>query len=164
MASVRAVACALCGFALASSAFSAAVNKTDTYLNRLGVAYVQTHQAPAGRVKRGAYLRDLPGEDKEPYGFPIYDSIKDIPPYRVTSEDALHAKCYKREQVCLNGAFCGYVCEQVSSLMTVFFNAGDALCFMLRAVHVLMRFSCTFVVLYPYSRYCWPFRAFALRR
>lgn len=108
-------AATLCGLALLAVARAAAVNKTDTYLHRVGVSFVQTETAPAGKIQRGAALRDTPGEDIEPHGFPIYNSINDIPPYRVTSEDALHAKCTVREsqQVCMKGAMCGYVCEQV---------------------------------------------------
>lgn len=103
-------------------AYAAAVNKTDTYLRRVGVSYVQVQPAPAGKIERGAVLRDAPGEDVEPHGFPIYDSIHDIPPYVVTSEDAMHAKCTIREsrQVCLRATMCGYVCEQVRLWALVF--------------------------------------------
>lgn len=115
MPSVAANVAALWGLSLMAVACAATVNKTDTYLRRVGVSFVQAQPAPAGKIQRGAVLRDAPGEDVEPHGFPIYDSIHDIPPYVVTNEDALHAKCTVREsrQVCLKGAMCGYVCEQI---------------------------------------------------
>lgn len=107
---------------LVTVACAAAVNKTDTYLHRVGVSFVQFQPAPAGKIQRGAVLRDTPGEDVEPHGFPIYDSIKDIPPYVATSADMVHAKCSIREsrQVCLKGAMCGYVCEQVRLYVSLF--------------------------------------------
>jgi hypothetical protein len=107
--------------ALALRAHAAAVNRTDTHLRRAGVAYVRPEPGPAGRVKRGSRLRDAPGQDREPFGVHIYNSVNDLPPYAVTTGDAQHEKCYKRDvlrlnRVCVKGSFCGYVCEQVGLL------------------------------------------------
>jgi hypothetical protein len=106
--------------ACATSVFAAAVNRTDSYLHRVGVSYVQTEPVAAGRTTRGAQLRDEPGEDREPFGFPIYDNLYDVPSYRVTSEDTLHAKCFQRDvnSYCLKGMHCGYECEQVCPVLT----------------------------------------------
>lgn len=101
-------------FAVAVPEGSAGYNATDSYLSRAGVAYTATEPAPAGRTKPGATLRDAPGEDVEPGGFHIYESVAELPPYEVTVIDAEHERCYVRKRpVCVKGSFCGYVCEQV---------------------------------------------------
>lgn len=101
---------------LASHVVGAAVNITDSYLHRVGIAYVVPQPAPAG-ARRGAHLHDSPGQDREPTGFRIYEGVHELPKYRVTGEDARHEKCFHEvsNRVCLKGDFCGYTCEEVRS-------------------------------------------------
>lgn len=92
---------------------SRAVN--DTVLARRGIAYTETVPLQAGRTRRGARLRDRPGDDVEPDGVTIYDSVAELPTYVVRAVDATHERCYVRTvPACLKGTFCGYACEQVS--------------------------------------------------
>lgn len=100
--------------AFASRVHGAAVNITDTYLQRVGIAYVVPEPAPAG-AQRGAHLHDKPGKDREPGGFRIYEAVHELPEYRVSREEARHEKCFHEvaERVCLKGGFCGYACEEV---------------------------------------------------
>lgn len=88
-------------------------NRTDGLLYRIGVSYVDSVPAPID-LQRSTTLLDAPGEDRELHGVPIYDSVNDIPPYRIQGDDTGLEKCYRGlHQFCLKATICGYVCEQV---------------------------------------------------
>lgn len=90
-----------------------AFNKTDALLYHVGVAHTESVQALPGS-RPSTVLRDEPGEDAELQGVPIYDSVHDIPPYKVRGEDGSFEKCFRgMHQFCLKASFCGYDCEQV---------------------------------------------------
>lgn len=93
-----------------------AKNSSDTVLYRTGISLVSPHKPSEHAVAASSSVRrhNRPGEDRDPEGVTVYESLNEVPTSHLLSIANAHSKCYAaQEKLCWRAYVCGHRCEQI---------------------------------------------------